>query len=364
MEEVSRLLVDRAGEPTESLLPHLYVHYDDGAVSHLFHVAAGLDSMAVGEGQILGQARDALRVGQETGSVGPALNSLFQQALRVGKRAHAETDIDRAAPSLVTAALDLAGGPGAVSDRRVLVIGAGSMAALATATVTRLGAADVVVVNRTEPHAMRLAAEYAARSAPLDRLAKELGRADVVIACTGAVGHHVTVDLLPERPLVVIDLALPHDVDPAVGERPEVTLVNLGSLGSGGHEVDAVRDIVTAEVSAFASPPAAPGQRDPDARGAAVDGHRGGRRRAGAPRGAAARPRPRRARRAARATATGGRESCCTSPRCRLRLAHESGAVSYAAALAELFALDPEAVEAVTGPWCPSPRQAGRGVPA
>ena len=83
------------------MLPHLYVHYDDGAVSHLFQVAAGLDSMAVGEGQILGQTRDALRLGQEPGTVGPALNALFQQALRVGKRVHAETDIDRAAPSLV-----------------------------------------------------------------------------------------------------------------------------------------------------------------------------------------------------------------------------------------------------------------------
>jgi len=84
VEEVSRLLVDRAGRSTEEMLPHLYVHYDDGAVSHLFQVAAGLDSMAVGEGQILGQTREALRLGQELGTVGPALNVLFQQALRVG----------------------------------------------------------------------------------------------------------------------------------------------------------------------------------------------------------------------------------------------------------------------------------------
>ena len=83
------------------MLSHLYVHYDDGAVSHLFHVAAGLDSMVPGESQILGQTREALRMGQENGTVGPALNVLFQQALRVGKRSHAETDIDRVAPSLV-----------------------------------------------------------------------------------------------------------------------------------------------------------------------------------------------------------------------------------------------------------------------
>ena len=100
--------VERSGKSTEAMLPHLYVHYDDGAVSHLFQVAAGLDSMAVGEGQILGQTRDALRLGQELGTVGPALNVLFQQALRVGKRSRAETDIDSAAPTLVGAALDRA----------------------------------------------------------------------------------------------------------------------------------------------------------------------------------------------------------------------------------------------------------------
>ena len=137
VEEVSRLLVERAGESTEALVPHLYVHYDDGAVSHLFNVASGLDSMVVGEGQILGQTREALRMGQEIGSVGPALNVLFQQALRVGKRSHAETDIDRAAPSLVTAALERI--PGSVAGRRVVVVGAGAMASLAISTVFRLG---------------------------------------------------------------------------------------------------------------------------------------------------------------------------------------------------------------------------------
>src|SRR5687768_10733928 len=138
VEELSRLLVGRAGLSTETMLPHLYVHYDDGAVSHLFQVAAGLDSMAVGEGQILGQTREALRRGQELGTVGPALNVLFQQALRVGKRSRAETGIDRAAPSLVTAALEHSAVP--VAGNRVLVIGAGAMASLSVATVARSGA--------------------------------------------------------------------------------------------------------------------------------------------------------------------------------------------------------------------------------
>jgi len=140
VEELSGLLVERAGRSTEALLPHLYVHYDDGAVSHLFQVAAGLDSMAVGEAQILGQTRDALARGQEGGTVGPALNLLFQQALRVGKRAHAETGIDQAAPTLVSAALDRVAD---VAGRRTVVVGAGSIASLATATLVRRGATDV-----------------------------------------------------------------------------------------------------------------------------------------------------------------------------------------------------------------------------
>ena len=111
VESISRLFGDRAGTSPEDLLGHLYVHYDDGAVSHLFHVAAGLDSMVLGESQILGQTREALRIGQETGTIGPALNALFQQALRVGKRSHAETDIDRVAPSLVAEALERAAAP-------------------------------------------------------------------------------------------------------------------------------------------------------------------------------------------------------------------------------------------------------------
>ena len=120
------------------MLTHLYVHYDDAAVSHLFHVAAGLDSMVPGESQILGQTREALRIGQEHGTVGPALNVLFQQALRVGKRSHAETDIDRVAPSLVGTALERATEHvGDLAGKHVLIVGAGSMAGLTAATASR-----------------------------------------------------------------------------------------------------------------------------------------------------------------------------------------------------------------------------------
>ncbi|NYI80652.1 glutamyl-tRNA reductase [Nocardioides panzhihuensis] len=357
VEELSRRIIEGAGQTLETMLPHLYVHYDDGAVSHLFKVAAGLDSMAVGEGQILGQARAALQLGQEMGTVGPALNSLFQQALRVGKRSRAETDIDRAAPSLVTASLGRAArAVGDVRGKRVAVVGAGAMAGLATATVSRMEAADVVVVNRTTANAERLANEYAARSASLEELADEIAAADIVITCAGASGLLVPADMVGDRsshPIALIDLALPHDIDPAAGSLPGVTLIDLAALADelhaspAGKEVLAVRDIVTQEVAAFLS-----ARRQSAVTPTVV---------------------------ALRSMATGVvdtemerldnklpdldeatraevlrtvrrvADKLLHEPTVRVKeLANESGVVSYAAALAELFALDPEAVSAVT----------------
>jgi glutamyl-tRNA reductase len=354
VEELSGLLVERAGQATEDLLPHLYVHYDDGAVSHLFQVAAGLDSMAVGEGQILGQAREALARGQEAGTVGPSLNVLFQQALRVGKRVHAETAIDQFAPTLVSAALDRIG---EVLGRRAVVVGAGSMAALATATLTRRGAADVVVVNRTAKHASSLAAEHGVRAAVLTRLSAEVAAADLVVACTGSTGVLVTTEMVAgrQRPLAVVDLALPHDVEPEVADLPGVTLVTLADLAEALHgseagvEVEAVRDIVTQEVAAFLTArrqasvtPTVVALRSmatevvdaelarlvarlPDLDDASRD----------------------EVLRSLRRVA----DKLLHQPTVRVKeLVNETGAVSYAAALAELFALDPDAVEAVTRP--------------
>jgi glutamyl-tRNA reductase len=361
VEELSRLLVERSGESTEAMLPHLYVHYDDGAVSHLFQVAAGLDSMAVGEGQILGQTRDALRLGQELGTVGPALNVLFQQALRVGKRTRAETDIDSAAPTLVGAALDRAARHGGeVGGARVAVVGAGTMAGLATATVSRRGAAEVVVVNRTPARAERLAAEYAGRSATLADLPGLLAEADVIIACAGAPGLLVSRGMVEAarsdgRPLVFVDLALPHDVDPAVTELEGVTRIDLGDLAEeleasdAGREVAAVRRIVTEEVAAFLAArrsanvtPTVVALRSMatsvvDAEMERLD-HR-------LP-NLTAEERDE-VLHAVRRVA----DKLLHEPTVRVKeLANETGAVSYAAALAELFALDPEAVDAMTRP--------------
>ena len=360
VETISRLLCERTEEKPEEIVPHLYVHYDDGAVSHLFNVASGLDSMVVGEGQILGQAREALRIGQEAGTIGPALNVLFQQALRVGKRSHAETDIDRAAPSLVSVALDRAAEHvGPVAGKRVVVVGAGAMAGLAVATVSRLGAGDVAIANRTSVNAERLATQYDGRVVRLDRLDPELAVADILISCTGAAGVVLPLAQMARvrshatDPLAVVDLALPHDVDPAVAELPGVALIGLGRLAEevnereGASDVSAVRDIVGQEINAFLA-----ARRSASVTPTVV---------------------------ALRTMATGVvdaeierllsrvpdldpevraevehavhrvADKLLHHPTVRVKeLANEAGAVSYAAALAELFSLDPEAVDAVT----------------
>ncbi|MFD9356953.1 glutamyl-tRNA reductase [Streptomyces sp. NPDC060031] len=204
--ELSTLLAQHSGVALEELTPYLYVHYEDRAVHHLFSVACGLDSMVVGEGQILGQIKDALALGQELHTAGRLINDLFQQALRVGKRAHSETGIDRAGQSLVTFGLEqLAGAAVPVgvwaAGKRALVIGAGSMSSLAAATLARVGVAEVVVANRTAERAERLAGILVASgtgvrasAVPMASVADELTRVDVVVSCTGATGLVLTAD--------------------------------------------------------------------------------------------------------------------------------------------------------------------------
>ncbi len=202
--ELSTLLAQHSGVGLEELTPYLYVHYEDRAVHHLFSVACGLDSMVVGEGQILGQIKDSLAKAQELHSAGRLLNDLFQQALRVGKRAHSETGIDRAGQSLVTFGLEQLSCGAAVEDwargKKALVIGAGSMSSLAAATLARAGVAEVVVANRTPERAERLAqiltegddTDVVARAVPMESVPVELTRADVAVSCTGATGLVLT----------------------------------------------------------------------------------------------------------------------------------------------------------------------------
>ncbi|GAA3903665.1 glutamyl-tRNA reductase [Streptomyces lacrimifluminis] len=224
--ELSTLLAQHSGVGLDELTPYLYVHYEDRAVHHLFSVACGLDSMVVGEGQVLGQIKDSLALAQDLHTAGRLLNDLFQQALRVGKRAHSETGIDRAGQSLVTFGLQqLAGGRGTgasveawAAGKKALVIGAGSMSSLAAATLARLGVAEIVVANRTPDRAERLAqiinensenSQYegsggheggatpvSARAVPMESVPFELTRADIAVSCTGATGLVLTAEII------------------------------------------------------------------------------------------------------------------------------------------------------------------------
>ncbi|MGW5875212.1 glutamyl-tRNA reductase [Nocardiopsis terrae] len=286
---ITELLSWHTGVTLGELSEHLYVHYEDSAVQHLFSVTCGLDSMVVGEGQILGQVRDSLKEGQETGSVGRVLNDLGQRALRVGKRAHTETHLDHAGADMVSFGLTVAArglsvtpnpgipaadvtppagcpmsGQGAPADQdpaerprtlsadlpagpltgtRVLVLGAGSMSALSANTVARQGAGTVIVANRTHERAARLAEclneaydTVHASTVPFAEAADTLDEVDLVISCTGAQGLVLTADAVAAategraRPLVFLDLALPRDIDPAVRDRPGIRLVDIEDL--------------------------------------------------------------------------------------------------------------------------------------
>ncbi|GAB2878289.1 glutamyl-tRNA reductase [Streptomyces mayteni] len=288
--ELRALLSRYAGVSQADLEPYLYTHHEDRAVEHLLSVACGLDSMVVGEGQILGQIKSALALAQDEHTAGRLLNELFQQALRVGKRAHSETNIDRAGQSLVTFGLEqLSDGSGDtawVRGRRALVIGAGSMSSLAATTLARAGVSELVIANRTLERAERLAAGLAtpeatpegapegprARAVPINAIsiAAELALADIVVSCTGATGLVLTADAVagavrerarrrgatgapPE--LTVLDLAMPRDVEATVHDVEGVRLVDIESLAAASvdapmaADVDAVRGIVAEEVA-------------------------------------------------------------------------------------------------------------------
>jgi glutamyl-tRNA reductase len=261
VQDVSEQLAAHAGVHLETLTEHLYVHYEDRAVQHLFAVAAGLDSMVVGEQQILGQLRTAFNVGREQNTIGRELGSAVETALRVGKRAHTETDIDRAGRSLVSAGIDLADEAlGGLAGRAAVVVGAGAMSTLAATDLRDRGVAALSIVNRTLTHAQRLAARVDGQAREMSEMGAAIHDADLLVSCTGSVGSVVGVDDVGARegrPLYVLDLALPRDVDPAASALPGVTVVDLDVLAGHiegaavQHDVEAVRRIVTDEVGGY-----------------------------------------------------------------------------------------------------------------
>jgi glutamyl-tRNA reductase len=270
---ISELLAKHGGLPLADLTPHLYVHYEDRAVQHLLAVACGLDSMVVGESQILGQVRQALALARAQGTLSRELGELGTLALRTGKRAHAETGIDRAGANLVgvglrLAATRLAAGDDPLAGRRVLIVGAGSMSSLAAATAARMGA-RIAIANRTVGNAERLAARVGGTVTGLAELPAQMESADLVISCTGSSGFVIDEPMLAAamarrggsapRPLVLLDLALPRDVEPAAAALPGVSLIDLDTIGAtagGGapaEDVTAVQEIVAEELALRAS---------------------------------------------------------------------------------------------------------------
>ncbi len=262
--EVGQELAAATGVQLAALTDHLYVHYEAAALAHLFTVTSGLDSMALGEQQILGQVRAMLRATQHAGSAGRVLEPTLQRALRVGKRVHTETDLDRAGHSLVEAGLELAGRRlGPLSDVDALVVGAGSMSGLAVATLARAGVRTVTVVNRTHARATRLAATVGGRALPVADLPRALAEAGLVISSTGAVGYVLDAQALATArqrhgaDQVYVDLALPRDVEPAAGELAGLQVLDLEDLGrslaaqGAGEQVAAARAMVAEEVRGY-----------------------------------------------------------------------------------------------------------------
>jgi glutamyl-tRNA reductase len=282
------LLSRHTGVPHTELTSCLYVHYADRAVQHLLTVACGLDSLVIGESQILGQLRSALRISRDEGTLGRPLADLGSLALRAGKRAQAETGVGAAGASLVSvglrAAVDQLHGPqegeldtASLAGLDVLLVGAGAMSALAAASIARAGAAGLVIVNRTRSHAERVATQYGGRAAAMADLPALVAAADLVVTCTGAPGHVITAGTVRaavldreghdrggrdrHKRLVLLDLALPRDVEPGVGELDGVAVLDLETLAESGPEdgrpgdaaIAAARQVVTDELEAYLS---------------------------------------------------------------------------------------------------------------
>jgi len=242
-----------------------YGLYEDEAITHLFSVASGIDSMVIGEPQILSQVRHAFRVAGEEGALGSTLSALFRQAIRVGRRARAETGISRSASTLAMAGATLARAElGTLSGRTVLVVGAGKMSDLAAVAISQDGA-HLLVANRTVARAHAVAARAGGEAVAMSDLQDAITKADLILASTGASQPIITRDMVaaamearPDRPLVLLDLAVPRDVEAEASDVDGVTLKDMDDLreavspdGEQLREVDDVRRLIAEEVPKF-----------------------------------------------------------------------------------------------------------------
>jgi glutamyl-tRNA reductase len=266
--EIRDFLATSAFLAPEDLADHVYVHHDEDAVRHLFDVASGLDSVVLGESEILGQTKSAWETARLEGTAGPVLNLLFRHAVEVGKRVRTETSIGRHTSSVSHAAVEMATRHlGTLEDRSVLVVGAGEMAEGMVVALASAGPSDVGIANRTHQRAVTLAERVGGRALALDELHNALCEVDVLLTSTGATSvivDHASIgevlDRRAGRPLLIVDIAMPRDVDPDVARIDGVTLLDMhdlsefASLGQAERalEVARVREIVDDEARRFA----------------------------------------------------------------------------------------------------------------
>ena len=266
-DEIQNFLSETSGFAADEVTPHLYSHWDEEAIKHLFEVASGLDSAVLGESEIIGQVRNAWETAMTEGVSRNTLNLLFRYALEVGKRARTETGISRSTASVSHAAVEMAEDIiGSLAGKHVLVVGAGEMGEGVATALAREGAEHVTVINRTESRGEALAEKVGARVSKFESLETELSGADVVVACTGAGSTIIDHEMLQraragsDSPLLIVDIALPRDVEDKVSDLVGVTLRDLDHLSEWAQrgleqraaEVDQVRTIIEAEVERFA----------------------------------------------------------------------------------------------------------------
>lgn len=267
VDDVRASILRHADLSEDALTEHLYTYYDDAAVAHLFGVAAGVDSMIVGEGEILGQVREAWRASEAEATTGTALARAFRQAVEVGKRARTETTIGERKVSIASAAVELASrNLGSLQGRRILVLGAGEVGEGMAVALAGSSVRDVIVANRSPERASGLAERVGGRAVSIDDARSALVDVDVLLASTAATDllfersdFETLMAKRADRPLLIVDVAVPRDVDPGVSEIPGVTLLDIDSLKSFTDEsmeqrlgeVGTVRAIITDELDRY-----------------------------------------------------------------------------------------------------------------
>lgn len=262
-QDLKRFLAEATEVSPEEFADPLYSHYEDDATEHLFTVAAGLDSMVLGEPQILAQVRAAFRRAQAEAAPGPELTVLFQRAVRAGRRVRGETAVGASPAAFIEAGATLAEEHlGRLAGRPALVVGAGEMASLAARTLRERGVTELIVLARRPARAEALVRRVGGRAGGLDGLGGALGAVDLVVCSTGATGTVISAQAIRAagRPLVVVDLAVPRDVDPEAGRSPGVRLFDIDDLRGAlagrrpglEEEVGAARAVVGEEARRYA----------------------------------------------------------------------------------------------------------------